>query len=253
MNTIIYYTNNLLEENIFTKCRDKLIEAAGDIPIISVSQKPIELGTNICVGEIGSNWLSLYKQLLIGAEAATTENICTAEHDCMYTHEHFSWTPPKNDVFYYNLNCYLVEWGGNHPELNGMYSTYWKRRLALSQMICNRELLIKSIKERLVLLDGATRLTREMIGIGEFGVTNERMVRKAQEAARSGKPIQLQSYIKDYLEKYTSETFKTETPNLDIRHNKNFTGPKRGKNRTFNLPYWGEFKRIMENGTISKT
>lgn len=245
MKTIVYLTDNTLDEKIATKCREMLIREAWEIPIISVSQKPVELGINICVGEIGRNWISLYKQLLAGCEAAKTKYVSIAEHDCLYTNEHFSWIPPKDDVFYYNLNCWLVEWGGNHPELNGMYSTYWKIRLALSQLVCNRELLIKSIMERLNLLDGATRLTKEMIGIGEFGVTNERMVRKAQEAAKSGKPIQLQGFIKDYLEKYTSDTFKTINPNLDIRHSSNFTGPKRGKNRTYDLPYWGKFKDIM--------
>jgi len=245
MKTIIYLTDNSLVESIASKCRKILVREAKDIPIISVSQKPVELGKNICVGDIGRNWMSLYKQLLAGCEEVETKYISIAEHDCLYTNEHFNWIPPKDDVFYYNLNCWLVEWGGNHPELNGMYSTYWKKRLALSQLVCNRELLIKSIKERLALLDGATRLTREMVGIGEFGVTNERMVRKAQEAARSGKPIQIQRYIKDYLEKYTSDTFKTINPNLDIRHGSNFTGPKRGKNRTYDLPYWGKFKDII--------
>lgn len=245
MKTIIYLTDNTLDEKIAVACRVVLAAEAGDIPIISVSQKPVALGKNICVGEIGRNWLSLYKQLLAGAEAAETKYVSVAEHDCLYTKEHFEWMPPKDDVFYYNLNCWLVEWGGNHPELNGMYSRYWTRRLALSQMVCDRELLIRAIKERLALLDGATRLTRELVGIGEFGVRNERMIRKAREAARSGKPIQLQGYIKDYLDKYTSETFETEKPNLDIRHGSNFTGPKRGKQRTYSVPYWGKFKNII--------
>lgn len=243
--TIIYITDNSLDEELAEKVRSILVREARDVPIISVSHKPINLGTNICVGDIGRNWNSIYKQLLIGAENAKTKYVSVAEHDCLYTHEHFLWEPPRDDTFYYNTNCWLVQWGGNHPELNGMYSTYWKERLALSQLVCNRELLIESTTERLALLNGASRLTREMIGIGEFGVTNERMVRKAQEAAKSGKPIQLQRYIKDYLEKHGSGTFVTNVPNLDIRHGTNFTGPKRGKNRRCDLPYWGKFEDVI--------
>lgn len=245
MNTILYYTDNVLDEKIASTCRKYLVKEAKDIPIVSVSQKPIDLGTNICVGNIGSNWISLYKQLLLAAETAKTRYVVTAEHDCLYTHEHLSWTPPKDNVFYYNLNCWFVQWGGNHPELNGMYSTYWKERLALSQLVCNRELLIDSIKERLKLLEGADRLTKEMLGIGEFGVTTQRMIRKAEKAAKSGRPIQLQRYIKNYLEKNTSDTFTTINPNLDIRHDKNFTGAKRGKSRCYELPYWGDFNKII--------
>ena len=123
-NTILYLTDNTLDPEIASACRVVLKREARDIPIVSVSQKPIDLGKNICVGEIGRNWISLYKQILAGLEAIETEFVVIAEHDCMYSHEHLSWTPPKDDRFYYNHNHWLVQWGGNHPEMNGMYS-YW--------------------------------------------------------------------------------------------------------------------------------
>lgn len=246
MNTIIYITENLLDKKIAKVCQENLIKEAKDIPIVSVSQEPIKLGRNVCVGKIGRSWLSLYKQLMAGLEMIETENVVIAEHDCLYTYEHLSWTPPKKDTFYYNDNMWLVQWGGNHPELNGMYS-YWKDRKCLSQLICNKELLKSTIKARLDYLDIDKFLARNIIFAGEPGLSKLRMNRKiADRIARSGKSAYLHKYFDDYLNQEKYEVFRTKIPNLDIRHGANFTGPKRGRNRKYLLPYWGEFKKIIE-------
>jgi hypothetical protein len=238
--TIIYLTDNSLDEELAQRVRETLIKEAGEIPIISVSQKPIDLGTNICVGEIGRSWLSLYKQQLAGLKEAKTKYISIAEHDCLYTHEHFAWTPPKDDTFYYNENVWFVQWGGNHPELNGMYSTFWTTRMALSQLVCNRELHIKAIEERIYLFEqGAKGITNA----GEPGVCKDLTL--AYKLAKSGSHAHLSGYMEKHLTQFNAETFHTELPNLDIRHGSNFTGPKRGKNRCYELPYWGKFEEII--------
>ena len=243
MNTLLYLTDNSLLPDIDALCQRVLLREAGGLPIVSVSQKPIDLGRNVCVGEIGRNWISLYQQLLKGAEAAE-DWIVVCEHDCLYTYEHLSYRPDDAGVFWYNHNCWLVQWGGNHPELNGMYS-YWPRRLALSQLICHKDLLIQSVTERLEILEKGGRMDRQFLGCGEPGVVSERALEKARKAAVSGKPIQLQRYLKDYLQRYEHKTFGTTNPNLDIRHSTNFTGPKRGKMRTYTMPYWGKFEDVM--------
>ena len=245
--TIIYLTDNTLAEPLASRVRELLVREAHDIPIISVSQKPIELGTNICLGEIGRNWLSLYRQMMAGIEATQTPFVAIAEHDCLYTHEHLSWIPPTSDRFYYNHNFWLVQWGNGHPELAGMYS-HWPNRYALSQLVCSRDLLKASIKERLALLENGYVMAKGLAGAGEPGVVDAKALVKAQNAAVSGKPIQLQRYLHGCFTEYKSEVFKTELPNLDIRHGGNFTGPKRGKERTYDLPYWGNFKEVMGNG-----
>lgn len=242
MKTIIYLTDNSLDEKLATRCRELLVKEAGDTPIISVSQKPIDLGTNICVGEIGRSWMSLYKQQLAGLKAAKTKYISIAEHDCLYTSEHFKWIPPKDDVFYYNQNCWFVQWGGNHPELNGMYSNYWGDRFALSQLVCSRDLLIASIEERMYLFENGLKSIKNA---GEPGVAKNTDMEKAYKLATSGVSCHLSGLMEAHLTKFSADKFATTNPNLDIRHGTNFTGPKRGKNRTYTLPYWGEFKNVM--------
>lgn len=232
MRTIIYLTDNSLDPEIMALCQNSLVEAAGDIPIISVSQKPVKLGQNINMGNLGRCWLSLYKQLLMGARIAQTEWVVIAEHDCLYTPEHLNYTPESRDVFWYNDNRWLVQWGGNHPELNGMYS-WWPGSLALSQLVCNRELLEECIAERVTILEGGNNA--RVFGKAEPGVA---------KWAKSGRPVWLRGFLAEHMDKYESRTFKTKLPNLDIRHATNFTGPKRGKRRRYDLPYWGKFEDV---------
>lgn len=241
----MYLTDNSLAKHIDVLCRKNLIREARDIPIISVSQKPIKLGRNICVGEMKRGWISLYKQSLAGLNKIKTKYVAIAEHDCLYTYEHFSFIPPTDDIFYYNHSCWLVQWGGNHPELNGMYS-YWPNRYAYSQLVCNRNLLKRSIEERLMLLVDDMDMDKKFLGAGEFGVMTERMIHKARRMAESGRPVALKQYLENYLAKSKSAVFHTEKPNIDIRHGTNFSGPRRGKKRRYTIPYWGEFHKLIK-------
>jgi hypothetical protein len=252
-NTILYLTDNSLSTDLALQAQDILVNEARGIPIVSVSQKPIELGTNICVGEIGRSWLSLYKQMLAGLNAITTKYVVIAEHDCLYSNEHLSWTPPSDDTFYYNHNHWLVQWGGNHPELNGMYSRI-SGRVALSQLISNKELLKESIQERLSLLEKGFLISKGLTGAGEPGVVDNKAVvdlETARRLASCGRAVQLQGHIGNYLKQYTCSTFKTVIPNIDIRHNSNFTGARRGKDRCYELPYWGKFEDVINNSVLA--
>lgn len=245
-NTIVFITDNTLDEEIASLCRRILVREAKSLPIISVSQKPVELGTNICVGDIGRNWISLYKQLLTGVEAALTDWIVVAEHDVIYSHQHLSYSPDDASVFHYNHNAWLVQWPGTGPNpiFWNMYS-YWPKRLALSQLICHKGLLKECLEERLYILEHGGKFDRLFLGCGEPGVVSERALEKARKAAASGKPIQLQRYLKEYLRKYAHKVFGTDIPNLDIRHTSNYSGPKRGKQRRYELTYWNRFEDVM--------
>jgi hypothetical protein len=250
--TIIYLTDNSLDKDLAVFCRKKLCENSKEIPIVFVSQKSLwewddnelylEGHDNIVLGEIGRSWISLYKQILAGIEAAETDYIGIAEHDCLYTSEHLLWIPPKDDIFYYNHNCWLVQWKSNHPELDGMYS-YWPKRFALSQLVCHKKLLKESTEEVLNLLEMGLKVEKGMRWYGEPGLVADTY--RAFISASSGRPVQLQSYLEKYTTKYKSEIFRTEIPNLDIRHGSNFTGAKRGKQRTYELPYWGKFEELI--------
>lgn len=220
--TILYLTDNCLDPQIDRLVRATLLRQAADIPIISVSQQPIEFGQNICVGPIGRSWTSIFKQVLAGLAEVKTRFVSIAEHDCLYTNEHLSFIPPQADCFWVNKNCWLVQHGGNHPELTGMYS-YWHKRSAMSQVVVARELFREY-----------TELQVKLIAANQ----------EAKRVADSGSSEQLQRYI-GLIQGYRTRFFATVKPNLDIRHGGNFTGPKRGKRRCYELPYWGKWEEVL--------
>jgi len=112
--TIIYYTCNREEKSFENKVRQRLLETAKNIPIISVSHKPIKLGRNICVGVHYPSNLTLYRQLLIGAKAAKTTFVANAEADFLYPPEYFSFLPKEEEKIYRYGNIrlmYKYHWG----------------------------------------------------------------------------------------------------------------------------------------------
>lgn len=87
--TVIYYTSNREEKEFENKVKAKLLEVIGKLPLISVSQKPIDFRKNICVGDVGVCDANLFRQIQIGCEAANTPFVISAETDCLYPPEYF--------------------------------------------------------------------------------------------------------------------------------------------------------------------
>lgn len=139
--TVLYYTANSLREPFATKLRDVLWKAKGDYPLISISRKPMNFGENIVVN-FPRAYLSIYKQILVGAKAAKTEFVAFAEDDCLYTKEHFNSFRPKSDEFAYDMSKWsLYTW--SEPSV---YSI--KDRISNCTAIAPRKLLIEALEER---------------------------------------------------------------------------------------------------------
>lgn len=106
--TILYYTANTEDPVFEQKIIDDLKKKAGSIPIVSVSHKPIDLGTNICVGKQPFSYTSEWKQVLIGLKEAKTKFVIAAESDCIYPPEYFAFTPPEERMMYNYTNIWIV-------------------------------------------------------------------------------------------------------------------------------------------------
>lgn len=136
--TVIYYTSNQEDESFEKKIRKKLLQTIGDLPLISVSHKPIKFGQNICIGsQIPSN-VTLYRQLLIGCEAAKTPFVINAEADFLYCPEYFSFLPPREDRIYRYNNIRI------------MYKYHWglfRKTYSEGAQIAGRKYLISILKE----------------------------------------------------------------------------------------------------------
>ena len=137
--TVVYYTCNQAPEKFLKKNRD-LIEQT-NLPIISVSHKPIDFGLNICVGDIGRSHLNIYRQALIGAKEAHTKYIAMAEDDVLYSNDHFSYTP-TDDCFAYDMNMWTF-YEFYRPRVFS-----YKERVNMNGLICQRDLFVEAMEER---------------------------------------------------------------------------------------------------------
>ena len=107
--TIIYCSSNKEMPKFEQRIRDNILKYCGDIPIVSVTQKPIDFGTNICVGdEIGVSGFNFFRQSLIACQAATTPFVLSCEADCVYPPDYFKWIPERLDKCYRNTNLYVM-------------------------------------------------------------------------------------------------------------------------------------------------
>jgi hypothetical protein len=100
---------------------------------------------------------------------------------------------------------------------------------------------LKDIELKLQFLEGDIPVET----IGEPGYSR---LMTARALATKGRGHSLGMTLGEMAEKLDAtqaDTFRTKLPNLDIKHASNFTGPKRGKNRTYTLEPWGEFKTLM--------
>lgn len=241
--TILYLTDNSLEPFLAEKCRELLLVAADGLPIVSVSQEPLDFGRNVCVGNIGRSGLSIDTQLYAGLEVIGTKWVAMAEHDCIYSSEHFAWTPPDEEYFYYNDHNFLMQWKNpRYPDWDGMFS-YKRLRRVQSQLICSTELLRKATKKKLAILSDPSWMARHAKGrIGEPGCAN---YDRAMKISNYRDVRHLQAQLKEYTTVYGARDFSTKIPNIDIRHGDNFTGPRRGNKRRFVLDPWGTMHDVL--------
>ena len=139
--TIIFYTANHISDHFMVNVTKQLKRAAGDYPIISVSQKPMALGQNICVGDIGRSVYNIYKQVLIGAKAAKTKYVATAEDDVLYPDNYFAHRP-EDGVFAYDMNKWSIFTWVKPP-----FFSYRERR-TMTNLTVTRDALIETLEER---------------------------------------------------------------------------------------------------------
>jgi hypothetical protein len=245
--TIIYITDNIIDEYIGNLCRENILKSIGDYPLISVSQKPMNFGKNICVGVMDRNSLSINKQMLIGIEASETKYIAIAEHDCLYSNEHFSFTPPDDGIFWYNENVWLMQLCSETlPEWNGTFSIFPKRK-ANSQLICEKNIMIKATKDRIDMMADPAWMSKYPTGrIGEAGHMD---YDHAMRLSAGNSVAHIRIKLKQYIAEYEGRNWVSKIPNIDIRHKDNFTKNRRGRKRCWILPHWGKMEDIIKNGT----
>lgn len=127
--SILYYTDNLINEPIKSTVQTLLLEAR--LPIYSASLSPIDFGENEAIDE-ERGYPTLVKQIISCLRRSTTDYVFFCEHDVLYHKSHFHFVPEKDDIFYYNANTWRWLWGSE-------MAIRHDRMLSLSVLCANRE------------------------------------------------------------------------------------------------------------------
>lgn len=209
--TILYYSSNRENPEFERQIQENLLKYAGNLPIISVTQKPTNLGTNIVVGDVGASGFNMFRQVLIGCKEAKTKFILSTEADCLYPPDYFKFIPPKDNVCYRDKNLYVM----------GDKRSYFfkKEEGATHAQIVGREFYIETLEK---LFEGAPEWSVE-----EKNFPKERL-RKED--------------VFDEIEYY-----ETENPVIQIKTGNSmryYTHSDRTP--VYSLPFWGDGKEIAK-------
>ena len=210
MITLLYYTASRIPEKFGENVRQHLLETSKGKPIVSVSQKPLKFGDNICVGEIGYSAVNVYQQILVGLRAIKTKYVVLCEDDTIHSSEHFDLMPDDDTVLY--------NWRWN---VMPTYFYFRRHRNGLCTCIVPREFMLALAEKKLE----AYEITKNPLAFAEPG-RRERNVGLP--------PVKVMGV-------------STEVPSLTFRHPISLSGIGRSLNsdrKAESLPFWGKASEV---------
>jgi len=212
--SICYYTDNQLDEHIERLVRCYLSRV--DIPIFSASLKPISFGLNEVINE-ERGYPTLVKQIISCLKRSKSKYVFFCEHDVLYPESHFDFTPPKDDVFYYNRNTWRW-WLGSDKVIQH------DRMYSLSTMCANREFT----------LDHYLRRQKVIENNGWDQIKSH----EPQWARIMGYEPGTKKMRRGGFSDDDFGTWYSEVPVIDIRHHGTFSRPKTKISDFTHPPKW---------------
>jgi len=203
---ICYYTDAQLSESIAWAVREQIVRAAPRLPIASVS---LNHWVTWPVGATGQPLmltgmrgpLMMFRQILAGLEALTTDVAFLCEHDVLYHPSHFEFEPLKREpeMVFYNEYVYKVRASDGHAV------TYWCNQG--SGLCADRRLLIEHYLKRVAIVESK-------------GYSNA----MGYEPGTHGR--------RERVDDLACATWRSAFPNIDIRHDSNLS-PSRWRKDQF--------------------
>ncbi len=228
---IIYYTDNQLDEKYAKPVRDRLLNISKDknINITSSSLKRMDFGVkNVKFPSLKRGYKTMFKQILGALENSKADIVYFCEHDVLYDPSHFDFTPSNEDTFYYNQNVWLLRVTDGHAlhyDVN-----------QLSGLCVYREAAIKHFRERFLLAEQKEKELPE----AEFNTWVRHM---------GFEPFTHNRVV--WQNQFEQDTWKSEFPNVDIKHGSNLTGQRWNKDQYRNqnlLINWTESENFNIDG-----
>ncbi len=217
LTTLIYYSSNREKPEFEQRIRDNILKYCGDLPIVSVTQKPIDFGKNIVVGNVGASGFNMFRQVLIACKKAKTKFVTSIEADCVYPPDYFQFIPEKENICYRNKNLYVM----------GQHRTYFfkKEEGATHAQIVGRQFYIDTLER---LFEGEPEWD---LKIEQKNFPKEKFHKKGE----------------DVFKKFEIEFYETKNPVVQIKTSqsmRNYTNSDRIPRHE--LPFWGSGKDFRE-------
>lgn len=209
--TVLYYTSNRENEFFENKVMETIMQNKGDLPLVSVSQKPMNFGHNICVGIQDSCYHNEFRQIQIGLMAVKTPYVIIAEADTLYPPDYFVFRPQVRGRAYMYDNVWV-----HYTQFNGIPKFWFKKNSDCAQIV-DRDVWLEKINKALNLTPQWTSK--------ENGTISNVQHRADGEYMWNGNPV---------------ITFKTVN---GVKFN---TATKKGIPPRYNLPYWGNAKELRK-------
>ena len=202
----IYYTDSRLEGHIIIDtCRNQ-IKKAFKGELVSTSLKPLDFGKNFVLEGRSRSYPTMVDQIVLALENLTTDYVFFLEHDVLYHETHFDFVPKEDNVFYYNSNVVRWRYGGD-----GLAIAY-DGMLPLSCMCANRKFALDHYHMR-------------QEKIKEWNLDDMRS-REPRKSRIFGYEPGTKPKRRGGLTDDVREVWKSELPNIDIRHGRTFSAPK---------------------------
>jgi hypothetical protein len=135
----------------------------------------------------------MFTQILSALEHSKADIIYFAEQDVLYHESHFDFMPPDKNRVYYNLNLWQVRASDGR-------AVYWDAK-RVSQLCGYRDVLLAHYRKRL-----------EIVERDGFSM------RMGFEPASHNRP--------ERVDDLQSDTWRSEVPNIDIKHGGNLSPSK---------------------------
>jgi hypothetical protein len=201
---IIYYTDNRLGEPIFSVVQKQILRSG--LPVVSVSLKPMDdFGTNT-VMDLQPGILSIYQQILMALKHSSADIVFFCEHDVLYHPSHFEFIPPYDSIFYYNTNV----WRWQYPLDRAI--TY-DQIASLSGLCVYRKLALD-------------HYTYRINKVYEMGWDKDDDKREPKWSRLIGHEPGTKKIKKCGITDDDHVVWKSQYPNIDIRHGTTLSRPK---------------------------
>jgi hypothetical protein len=174
---------------------------------------------NIYFPHLKKGYFAMFKQILGALENCKQEVVFLCEHDVLYHPSHFDFTPPKKDIYYYNQNWWRVRTADG-------FAARWDAN-QVSGLCAYREHLLKFYRQRLLEVE-----------------------KNGYQSSMGFEPEGRSTTL--------SNIWKSEYPNVDIRHGNNLSKNKwslkdfRDKSTAKNfttaseIPGWGKTEELIK-------